>query len=932
MKKIWLFLLIILSPSIAHADRTGTLVADPITVGSTSNTFPSGYCDEIQGCPQAVADITARNAIPIGTTSANSRRVVGMTVYVISEDKTYRLVGGTANTDWVEVTSGGGGLSTTSIDTSAEIAAIVGDETGSGALVFGTSPTFTTPNIGTATGSITGLAGTATQLADDGTDCIAGQYPRGVDTHGNAVNCTSAASLSGWTDGGTSVYMTASTDTVGIGTTTPQAPLDVKGTISQLQSCPTDIVAFMATVKDNSYIKFPANCSYNLTTSSTIAISTGMYVDFSGASFNRLSGSNAGFITITNIDNTKKIHLKDFNCTGSFANSCVYVNQEGASVIPKENLVIEDVNFAFTPDATLTGNFYGFRMQDTGFIVKNVTGRIIGSVDTQDIWGIFQKSNSSAEANVDFVIDGWDDYVDCFGTPGFCRDLDVAYQSSVATSSATITGIVKDFYAFADGGSVGEACKQTNDNVSGTNVNVVHWINGTCKGTGADFRDGSANGDTITAYLENVDMTHGYWAFKSQADIVASGISWRGAHVWEIAFGMMNDGNADQALEAFIAQDFVKAGDTIILPPGQLEPDQSIDISKSINIKGQGGNNCATNLYPQLNSGSGDEIFKVTVDNVTFSDFCVTLPGTWSGIVADCTATTSCTNIDVKNVKIIKTTYGNAVGLNFNDAVGDFDNLSIDMASGSTSYTDVGIRLTNNASDDAAKTATLKNVVIRTYAAGISSPFILEDLGSAFVTTAKVYGSYFIADETGAGVSTGLTSDGDGSLMSVYNSYVTATDTGVLQSNSGVLNFEDSFNKPGSISGTITYAGINSVGEGLKTLSGNVGIGSSAPSAKLAVVGSGTTTAATLNLRDSALALKTTFLDNGNVGLGTATPEGKLIVRTTSDIGWTAKTGANTACNTTCVSGCVAGLDAAASTFLLCTDATSDSCLCSGSD
>lgn len=39
------------------------------------------------------------------------------------------------------------GLTTASIDTSAELAAIVTDETGSGALVFGTSPTLTTPTL-----------------------------------------------------------------------------------------------------------------------------------------------------------------------------------------------------------------------------------------------------------------------------------------------------------------------------------------------------------------------------------------------------------------------------------------------------------------------------------------------------------------------------------------------------------------------------------------------------------------------------------------------------------------------------------------------------------------------------------------------------------------------------------------------------------------
>src|SRR3990167_6840737 len=71
----------------------------------------------------------------------------------------------------------------TEIDTSAEVAAIVGDEMGTGLLVFSTSPTFTTPNIGAATATSIGahsLAGTLdantniiTNIGNAGTDFIA---------------------------------------------------------------------------------------------------------------------------------------------------------------------------------------------------------------------------------------------------------------------------------------------------------------------------------------------------------------------------------------------------------------------------------------------------------------------------------------------------------------------------------------------------------------------------------------------------------------------------------------------------------------------------------------------------------------------------------------------------------------------------------------
>jgi hypothetical protein len=60
--------------------------------------------------------------------------------------------------------------------TSTELASVISDETGSGALVFGTSPTLTTPNIGAATAtSLTltdALIGTATQALTDGTATV----------------------------------------------------------------------------------------------------------------------------------------------------------------------------------------------------------------------------------------------------------------------------------------------------------------------------------------------------------------------------------------------------------------------------------------------------------------------------------------------------------------------------------------------------------------------------------------------------------------------------------------------------------------------------------------------------------------------------------------------------------------------------------------
>ena len=72
---------------------------------------------------------------------------------------------------------------------SAGLISALDDETGSGLAVFSISPVFTTPNIGSATGNITGNAGTATALAADGANCTDGYSPLGVDASGAVESC-----------------------------------------------------------------------------------------------------------------------------------------------------------------------------------------------------------------------------------------------------------------------------------------------------------------------------------------------------------------------------------------------------------------------------------------------------------------------------------------------------------------------------------------------------------------------------------------------------------------------------------------------------------------------------------------------------------------------------------------------------------------------
>ena len=99
MKTLFAIALALLVPFVAGASAIpGTVVSAKVTTGNTGNTFPIGDTSEMAGTPKQVADATARDAIPA------ERRTQGMECWVVGEGKKYRLVGGIANGDWVDVT------------------------------------------------------------------------------------------------------------------------------------------------------------------------------------------------------------------------------------------------------------------------------------------------------------------------------------------------------------------------------------------------------------------------------------------------------------------------------------------------------------------------------------------------------------------------------------------------------------------------------------------------------------------------------------------------------------------------------------------------------------------------------------------------------------------------------------------------------------
>lgn len=143
-----------------------------------------------------VADTTARDAIP------TIQRYQGLIVYTTTTAKNYQLQGGILNTNWVDISSTSGAVTSVSgttnrvtstggttpvIDisatfeallgkvanplsqfaatTSAQLAGVITDETGTGALVFANTPTLTTAVLGSSTATTQTPADNSTKVA-----------------------------------------------------------------------------------------------------------------------------------------------------------------------------------------------------------------------------------------------------------------------------------------------------------------------------------------------------------------------------------------------------------------------------------------------------------------------------------------------------------------------------------------------------------------------------------------------------------------------------------------------------------------------------------------------------------------------------------------------------------------------------------------------
>lgn len=194
------------------ATRTLTVpnVSDTIAVIGTAQTFTAAQTFRAANSVRVEAASTQDAIVLAGRAGGTSSYAVTITPTTLTGNRTLTLADGntTLQTGTMAVT--GGTLAQFASTTSSQLAGVISDETGTGALVFATSPTLVTPTIGAATAtSITGSAGNFTVTAAAGNNNI-NLVPTGTGTVDvGSKRITSVAEPTQATDAATKNYVDA---------------------------------------------------------------------------------------------------------------------------------------------------------------------------------------------------------------------------------------------------------------------------------------------------------------------------------------------------------------------------------------------------------------------------------------------------------------------------------------------------------------------------------------------------------------------------------------------------------------------------------------------------------------------------------------------------------------------------------------------------
>jgi hypothetical protein len=296
-------------------------------------------------------------------------------------------------------------LSALAATTSAELAGVISDETGSGALVFATSPTLVTPILGTPqSGTVTNLTGTASININGtvgATTPSTGAFTT-LTTLAGAVAATGdalALTLRQSGDGGVSMFFTNNvTNLVRLSGTVESAGAGTDDGIFSIQTATNGVLAERGRFTSTGLNSTAIGATTQATGAFTTLSATGN-LTLSAANPSLIGGTNAGSVSIQNPDAGAYISIYG-STHATKANKIEIVGTGGVTLTN---------GLAVTGSLSATGNVVAFSDSANGNSAFESTFSgttrngldLADSTDTSGVFfGVFRKANGVAIGSI----------------------------------------------------------------------------------------------------------------------------------------------------------------------------------------------------------------------------------------------------------------------------------------------------------------------------------------------------------------------------------------------------------------------------------------------------------------------------------------------------------------------------------------------------
>ncbi len=237
------------------------------------------------------------------------------------------------------------------------------------------------------------LATAASALASNPSACSSGEFVSDIAANGTLTCSVPSSSTGGWTDGGTTIYPTTSTDGVGIGTVSAVGRLTIKGQNAHYVGC-SDSISSAVTAASSGDTIYLGSCTYSI--SSTISFAKALNFIGMGKKKTIIDAgtSSIGFLSST----ADGLRVSDLTVKGTRMGNVFSIDLTGTTSTDGKNNIFDNIEITAVDSSDTTT---GINLTDTGAIVTD-SEILVGGTNwgTGQSYGIKLDMESTTDVDV----------------------------------------------------------------------------------------------------------------------------------------------------------------------------------------------------------------------------------------------------------------------------------------------------------------------------------------------------------------------------------------------------------------------------------------------------------------------------------------------------------------------------------------------------